>query len=224
MGYNRQRELCQVTTTETQHEKPPAPSFELISGNLCLNFINTLDDRFSDHPKELLTAYSDLVLFLEQSGLLTHEDADQLLKQSRLKPSEAEDNLRRAIELREAAFAVFSAIIDKRTVPANSLATLNGYIQEAAAQAHLVPAKGAFEWRFDYRSSLASPRWPIARASAELLASGHLQFVRACSSPTCRWFFLDTSKNHRRRWCDMTKCGNRAKVRKFYARKHSTHQ
>jgi len=44
-------------------------------------------------------------------------------------------------------------------------------------------------------------------------------YVRACASKTCQWFFLDTSKNHRRRWCDMTKCGNRAKFQRFYSRK-----
>jgi predicted RNA-binding Zn ribbon-like protein len=60
--------------------------------------------------------------------------------------------------------------------------------------------------------------WPIVRSAAELLASDNLPFVRACSSNTCQWFFLDTSKNHRRRWCSMKLCGNRAKVRKFYAR------
>jgi predicted RNA-binding Zn ribbon-like protein len=43
--------------------------------------------------------------------------------------------------------------------------------------------------------------------------------VRACFSKTCEWFFLDTSKNHHRRWCDMTRCGNRAKVQRFYERK-----
>jgi predicted RNA-binding Zn ribbon-like protein len=44
--------------------------------------------------------------------------------------------------------------------------------------------------------------------------------VRAvCASKTCEELFLDESKNHRRRWCDMTKCGNQAKVRRFYTRR-----
>jgi len=33
----------------------------------------------------------------------------------------------------------------------------------------------------------------------------------------CRWLFLDTSKNHTRRWCDMKVCGNRIKARRFKA-------
>ena len=43
--------------------------------------------------------------------------------------------------------------------------------------------------------------------------------VRECGASDCAWLFLDTSKNHHRRWCDMTRCGNRAKVRRFYARR-----
>ena len=59
---------------------------------------------------------------------------------------------------------------------------------------------------------IAWSTWPIARSAADLLASDQLAYVRACSSKVCEWFFLDTSKNHHRRWCDMTRCGNRAKV------------
>ncbi len=61
--------------------------------------------------------------------------------------------------------------------------------------------------------------WAIARSAADLLASDELPYVRACASKTCEWLFLDVSKNHGRRWCDMTKCGNRAKFRSYYKRK-----
>lgn len=38
--------------------------------------------------------------------------------------------------------------------------------------------------------------------------------VKVC--PTCRWLFLDRSKNRSRRWCDMKVCGNRAKAHQHY--------
>jgi len=89
----------------------------------------------------------------------------------------------------------------------------------------LVPAVGHFEWKFDSTTSdFDTPLWPLARSAAELLASDQLQFVHACASKTCEWLFLDTSKSHRRRWCDMTKCGNRAKARNFYSRQKKTTQ
>ena len=37
-----------------------APRFELIAGNVALDFVNTLDDR-PTQPKELLATYADLL-------------------------------------------------------------------------------------------------------------------------------------------------------------------
>ena len=198
------------------------PLFELTAGVLCLDFVNTLDNRPSGEPKELLARYGDLLRFAEDTGILTPAQADRLFAWSEADPDEAQRVLRAAVELREAMYAVFSAVIAKRAVPASALALLNGYIQLAAQQVSLTPANAGFAWRYD--SDGDSPGgfetmlWPIVRSAAELLASDNLPFVRACSSKTCQWFFLDTSKNHRRRWCSMKLCGNRAKVRKFYAR------
>lgn len=124
--------------------------------------------------------------------------------------------------MREAMSEVFYALAREHPVPKAALAILNRYVQQAAQHARLVPAGGHFEWQFDpAQDNLESPLWPIARSAAELLASDQLQYVRACASPTCEWLFLDESKNHRRRWCDMTKCGNRAKVQNFYKRQRN---
>jgi len=201
------------------------PRFELIAGALCLDFVNTLDDRFSSEPKELLKSYIDLARFGEDTGILTPGQVDRLFQGSYTSPEAAQQALRSAIQLREAIYAVFAAILNRKPVPAAALTTLNGYLQAAAQYAQLMPVqpggmKPRFEWRFDALPiGFDAPLWPIARSAAELLMSEDLQFVRACASNTCQWFFLDTSKNHRRRWCDMTKCGNRAKFRRFYRRK-----
>jgi predicted RNA-binding Zn ribbon-like protein len=193
------------------------PRFDLIAGNVCLDFVNTLDDRHIK-PKELLEHYSDLVRFGEDAGLLEPRQADRLIKRSANAPGAAEEARRRAIKLREAIHDVFWAIMNKRPVPAGALATLNAEAQVAAQHLRLVPIDDGFEWRFDDPGDFDSLLWQIARSAADLLASDQLSFVRACSSRECEWFFLDTSKNHHRRWCDMKRCGNRAKVRTFYAR------
>ena len=206
--------------TETKPGRRRPPKFELIGGNVCLDFINTLDDRPSDKPKELLTNYYELARFGEDTGILTPEQLDFFFERVHLMPDEAVDALRRAINLREAMYAVFAALMNKQTVPRAAMDTLNAYIQDAALHSRLVPSEGRMEWRFDdLTSSFNAMLWPIARAAADLLASSDLAQVRACSSPTCQWLFLDTSKNHHRRWCSMQQCGNRAKVRRFYARR-----
>jgi predicted RNA-binding Zn ribbon-like protein len=208
-----------LTINETKPGRRRPPLFELL-GNVCLDFINTLDDRPSDKPKELLKAYYDLARFGEDTGILTHEQLDYFLERVQHMRDEAEEALRRAISLREAMYAVFSAVMNRQTVPPVAMDTLNAYIRDAAMHSRLVPRRGRMEWRFeDLRSAFDAMLWPIARAAADLLASSDLALVRACSSSSCQWLFLDTSKNHHRRWCSMKSCGNRAKVRRFYAKK-----
>lgn len=194
--------------------------FELIAGPVCLDFVNTLDDRFSDHPKELLASYRDLARFAEQAAGLSQQHVDHLCVQSQESPQPAQRALKSAIQMREAMSEIFYALAREEPVPKAALAIFNSYLQKAAQHARLAPAEPHFEWQFDpAQDNLESPLWPIARSAAELLASDQVQYVRACASPTCEWLFLDESKNHRRRWCDMTKCGNRAKVNRFYNRK-----
>jgi len=208
---------------ETKLERRQPPKFELIAGNVCLDFVNTLDNRPSTHPKELLKNYYELLRFGEDTGLLPPKLVDFFFENVHVMPDEAADALRRAINLREAMYAVVSALMNRQTVPPAALDTLNAYIQDAALHSRLVPVEGRCAWRFDNMgSALDAILWPIARAAADLLASSDLALVRACSSPTCQWLFLDTSKNHHRRWCSMKQCGNRAKARKFYARKRGS--
>jgi len=202
-----------------QDHKVPGrpPRFELIAGSVCLDFVNTLDDR-PTKPRELLAHYRDLVRFGEAAGLLKPTQLRRLLKRSSADPHGAQQALRRARELREAIHDVFWPIIRKRPVPAAALAKLNASVQAAARHLRLLPVNRRFEWRFDGLTHFDSLLWPLARSAARLLASDRLSLVRACSSRTCQWLFLDTSKNHHRRWCDMKRCGNREKVRRFYAR------
>ena len=191
-----------------------------MGGPACLDFVNTLDDRFSTEPKESLEQYVDLARFAEDTGILGDAQVDRLMTRSMQRPEEAKRALASAIQLREAVGEIFYGLVRKKPVPAASLVILNQHMQEAAQHLALAPGRRYFEWKFASDSyDLFAPLWPIARDAAELLASERLEYVRACASKTCEWLFLDESKNHRRRWCDMTKCGNRAKVKRFYTRK-----
>jgi predicted RNA-binding Zn ribbon-like protein len=201
---------------KVQRRRPPR--FDLVGGALCLDFVNTLDDRFTNEPKELLKTYLDLARFGEDTGILSASDVDRLFTRSQLSPEEAQSALGAAIELREAMYAVFWAIVNKKPAPRSELAKLNQFVQEAARHAQLVEVGGHLEWKFEDAVRFNAPLWPIARSAADLLASEQLKLVRPCAASNCLWLFLDTSKNHRRRWCDMTKCGNRAKVQRFYKR------
>jgi predicted RNA-binding Zn ribbon-like protein len=193
--------------------------FDLIAGAVCLDFVNTLDDRFSEQPKELLKRYADLITFAEESGVLDSFYGSQLLAYDEQRPDAGRKTLASAVELREALFAIFEAIRKKRHVPYEALNQLNRFLRAGAENSELVGVNRGFEWQFAQQPlQLETPLWPIAYSAAHLLTSSDVSYIRTCASETCRWYFLDTSKNHQRRWCDMTKCGNRAKFQRYYER------
>lgn len=42
--------------------------------------------------------------------------------------------------------------------------------------------------------------------------------LKVCAAETCRWAYVDRSRNQSRHWCAMKVCGNREKVKAFRAR------
>ena len=84
--------------THTGRRRPPR--FELHGDVLCLDFVNTLDDRPSEKPKELLRSYIDLARFAEDTGILGETRVDALRKRSLMDPEAAQHVLLAAIELR----------------------------------------------------------------------------------------------------------------------------
>lgn len=201
--------------------KPKSP-FEFTAGNLCLNFANTIDNRGSDHPKELLNGYSDLLRWSEEAGTIKSRVAEPLSRLAAEIPGHAKSTLRQAVQLRDAIYAVFSAVAQRHGVPSSSVAVLNQAVQQASTHTRLVHANRHFAWEWIMREeNLDSVLWPVARAAAELLTSEDLAKVRLCASTDCSWLFLDKTKNHRRRWCEMKTCGNRDKARRYYQRQKS---
>ena len=53
---------------------------------------------------------------------------------------------------------------------------------------------------------------PPAEAVALLLTTGDPELVRPCEGSACTLWFYDRTRSHRRRWCSMAACGNRAKA------------
>ena len=194
--------------------------FELIGHQLCLDYVNTLDDRMGNPPHELLNSYTDLVSWSQKTHLLMDKQAEHLLEQARRHPADASDVFQRALVLREAIFRIFVAIADRTSPAEDDLALLNGALANAMCHACVVPKAEGFAWDWtDKENALDRMLWQVARSAADLLTSELLDDVRVCAAEDCMWLFFDTSKNHSRRWCDMKSCGNRAKARRHYARK-----
>jgi predicted RNA-binding Zn ribbon-like protein len=203
-----------------------AAPFDLCGGHPVLDFVNSLDDRFdADGAHERLPNYGELLRFAQEAGLLSPQQARELANS--VSSAAATRALRQARELREALAAVLYARADERAPSASDLAKLEDRFEDAESPRLLQWNTGGQEkggvlrcsWRDDQLKAAAFPVWVLADAAAQLVLSDALGRVRACEADTCRWLFLDTSKNHSRRWCNMKVCGNRAKARRFQARR-----
>jgi predicted RNA-binding Zn ribbon-like protein len=213
--------------------------FDLSGGHPALDLVNSLDNRFrADGPNENLVHYSDLLRFLDESGLLDPQRIRLLNKAASEKA--AQQVLREVRELREAAAAVFYAGMEERTPTHSDVKTLERYFFEASrhrelhwnaaaerAGSALAPVDDptrvtlAWRWSRDAESDPNLPLWLLAQSVSDILLSPDAARVRTCAVDTCRWLFLDTSKSHTRRWCNMKVCGNRVKARRFQARRDS---
>jgi predicted RNA-binding Zn ribbon-like protein len=58
----------------------------------------------------------------------------------------------------------------------------------------------------------------VAAAVAEALTEGTWLRLKACELPECHWAYYDRSPAGRRRWCSMSVCGARAKMRRYRAK------
>lgn len=197
-----------------------AEELELVGGALCLDFTNTVGNQRSGEPNERLSNYADLFDWSVRAGALTKKGAAELKRLAEMDPGRAEQAFHRARTLRQALFRIFSSIVAGHAAPSGDLELLNEYLSKAMAATRIVArAEGrlAFEWSMP-KPDLAQMLLPIARSAGAFLTSDQLHNLHECAGENCTWLFVDASKNHSRRWCSMSDCGNRAKARRHYAR------
>lgn len=199
--------------------KVDAP-FSLVAGHPALDLVNTLDNRFREAgPAELLDDYAALLRFTEQSGLLNGTQTRVLAR--RAGSADVERVSAAVRDLREAAASVlYSRLEDGAPLP-KDVRTLESYFRSARDQQELVETHSpqlGWDWRLSATTEADLPVWILSLQTSALLTSEAMSRLRSCQTETCRWLFLDTSKNHSRRWCDMKVCGNRMKARRFQAR------
>jgi len=193
--------------------------FELTGGSLCLDFANTLGDR-PRSSNEHLGDYGDLIRFSRQAGVLSAADLDEIERMAEEHPRSARATFKRAIDLREILYRIFSSLARRETPEAEDIQSLNSVLHKALRRLELQVQAGALQWAWDETApSLDRPIWLIVRSAANLLTSEEAISTRECASETCSWLFVDRSRTRRRRWCDMSTCGNRAKARRHYQRR-----
>ncbi len=189
--------------------------FELIGGHPVLDFVNIVTGK---------RRLEEVLLWGRQTGVLSEAEAKALRHEAAARPARADEALRRAVDFRDSLHRLLLALVEARPVPAEEVARLEAEVQRAQAARRLrwTPAGGVWSSPDVALLDTVVPR--LALAAAELLTTEGWKRVRLCEATAddgCGWLFLDQTRNHSRRWCDMATCGNKHKARRLYARRRA---
>jgi predicted RNA-binding Zn ribbon-like protein len=183
-------------------------TFKFLGGHVALDFINTVGGRTHTTParysidRERLEGVDDLHTWATEAGMAVKARGSKAL-------------LERAIAFRETLYRLFKAVAEERRPDPKDVELLNRELASARAHERLTFTGGTAAVTWDDRDSPELPLRIVARSAAELLTSPNVPRIRICGGESCGWLFLDTSRNRSRQWCDMSDCGNVAKVRRF---------
>ena len=206
-------------------------STKRIAGRLCLDFVNTVaawvpaESPAAGRYRALDERLVELDDLLEWSApALEPALRRRIASAARRRPAVAQRTLERARRLRAALYHLFRAEIAGDSPRAADLALVGAEWRRARAAERLVRTRRGYavtsapEAADELDALIRHPLDAIVRSAVELLTSEELARVRCCPGERCGWLFLDASRSGRRRWCDMSDCGNIDKVRRFRAR------
>ncbi len=186
----------------------------LIAGRLSLDFVNELSP-ISDF------SWAELLRFLLVTKIISPGRSAQLHALPQNDPQTGEALLGKAQRLHNSLRQAFSAFLRKEDLHRDWIEPINEVLRITEGHDELIQQNGA--WALEFVARESGLDWllaAIARSGAELIGEGPSARLRACSNPSCGLFFYDTSRTHGRRWCSMSRCGNRHKVAVF-SRRHS---
>src|SRR5690242_1134317 len=128
----------------------PEPSEQkLVGGRLCIDFINSVDERTSDHPEESLASYTDLVAWSQHVAILSEEEGTRLLAEAATHPAEADSALQAAKTFRETFYRILLASLGNTPLADDDLASFNAARAQALAHSAIAATDEGFacQWQ-----------------------------------------------------------------------------
>jgi len=175
-----------------------------------LDFINTLDWGRNGWTDKIETAPVAVAWFASRGLAHAHPEL-----------ADNPRTLERIRAVRAALRDITEAIANDRPAPRQALAEANRALR-ARSVLELVPSDtGVAPSHRHVGNPIEDALARLVEALAVETAAGHPERLRICDSETCRWVFYDQSRTGRRRWCDMSTCGNRAKAARHRAKQRS---
>lgn len=189
-----------------------------VGGRICLDFLNT-QIRKQKGEIDLISTPEQLRLWLESAHLISPEAAERLSEEWQ-EGDGGKAALQQAVALRALLRPIMEALIADHPVPSASIAGLNDILHNYPTYLTLMYEK---EEGFTQEARLDADKSydcipAIARDAVDFLCSADHALLKQCEGGTCIRLFYDTTKNHKRRWCSVEKCGRRAKAAAYYRR------
>lgn len=196
-------------------------NLSLDGGRLCLDFINTISDRYSEDPFDYLSDYEKILEWSVKVRLLMPPAKKELGLIAQKDESRAKKVHGRIIEAREVLYDYFLAIAQNESPDEHTQKQFNGLLAETMSRLELSLSE-KLELRHDWRNrtGLKFPLYPVIKSAYDLLTAGTPERIKECGA--CGWLFLDQSKNRSRKWCSMETCGSNVKAKRYYHRMKSS--
>lgn len=202
-------------------ERRTEKRFLFVGNSTCLDFVNT-QMIVRGRPVDLLEDVDDLLSWLVQAKVFEAAEVRAAAKRLSGQPKGARlfDEAR---SLRGALREMLDRVVKGRPVHQPVLDVINTLLRNRIGYSQVVRARGGFERRFHSGTAEAAHLLvPLAELAGDLLCGYDFDLIKKCENPACILFFYDTTKNHARRWCSMSLCGNRMKVAAHYRRQRTT--
>lgn len=200
-------------------EKHVFQSKDLVAGSIALDFINTVTGR-DVTPRDWLDGYPRLIEWARFRAEFNSKDLDALSLAAGRNPAGARTAFAHATRLREALCRCVHATLEQRTAGLEARLEIERAHQAAMKSVHFDWSANGCQLAWTAKASgLDLITHVIVVNAVSLLAHIDSKRLRVCAGVNCGWLFLDSSRNGRRRWCDMTTCGNVAKARRHYRRR-----
>jgi predicted RNA-binding Zn ribbon-like protein len=179
----------------------------------ALDFLNTLEhsrDGDSDHLSDTPAA----IAWLVEHGAMAGDVATTPVAVSAA-------TIDRVRAVRSALAAVVDAVAHATPADPGAVRVVNELLDSGDVR-QLAPTPDGVAVQARHRGDPVTDALAhLAEPIVGLIASGDVHRLRMCDNETCRWVFYDASRTARRRWCDMTTCGNRAKAARHRARQRA---
>jgi predicted RNA-binding Zn ribbon-like protein len=191
-----------MTETGTRQAAAVSPTE---GGHPALVFLNTVSDDGKSRTVDTFDTGEALLEQLRAGDLTTTSDAP------------LGGQLHAILDLREAAYSVFSAIAAGRRPSREDGLTLETAIKSAIADASFSPGRDGSLFRPGPMGGLYDE---LVLGILDLLQSGAVSRLRECRR--CTHLFIDRGRGPGRRWCSMARCGNRVKAQGFRDRRRAS--